>query len=121
MALLKRLKNLIDSTKNQSAETPTAVPVGAAADGGRRSFEGKPGMSLEEKRERITRLTLREHELFLLLLEGYTLRESAEKLTVKYSTANTHMSGMYKKLGVKTRAELIINYRFAAGAEADIP
>lgn len=58
-------------------------------------------------------LTPRERELFLLLLEGYTLKESANKLSVKYSTANTHMTGLYKKLGVNTRAELIIRYRDA--------
>lgn len=56
-------------------------------------------------------LTPREHELFLLLLEGYTLKECALKLSVKYSTANTHMTSIYKKLHVKSRAELIIHYR----------
>ena len=63
--------------------------------------------------ERISLLTPREHELFLLLLEGYTLKESAKQLSVKYSTANTHMTGIYKKLEVNSRAELIIRYRDA--------
>lgn len=60
---------------------------------------------------RVTHLTPREHDLYLLLLEGFTLKESAKQLRVKYSTANTHMTGIYRKLGVKSRAELIINYR----------
>lgn len=63
------------------------------------------------KQQHIALLTPRERELFLLLLEGYTLKESAGKLSIKYSTANTHMSSIYKKLGVNSRAELIINYR----------
>ncbi|MPN05573.1 hypothetical protein SDC9_152824 [bioreactor metagenome] len=63
--------------------------------------------------ERLTLLTPRERDLFLLLLEGYTLKESAKQLSVKYSTANTHMTGIYKKLNVNTRAELIIRYRDA--------
>ena len=57
------------------------------------------------------RLTPREHDLFLLLLEGFTLKECAERLNVKYSTANTHMTSIYKKLAVNSRAELIIRYR----------
>lgn len=63
--------------------------------------------------ERIALLTPRERDLFLLLLEGYTLKESANRLSVKYSTANTHMTGIYKKLNVGSRAELIIRYRDA--------
>lgn len=60
---------------------------------------------------RVSQLTPREHDLYLLLLEGFTLKESAEQLSIKYSTANTHMSSIYKKLGVNSRAGLIINYR----------
>ncbi|NCB62468.1 MAG: LuxR family transcriptional regulator [Clostridia bacterium] len=56
-------------------------------------------------------LTPRERDVFRLLLEGYTLQETADQLGVKYSTANTHMTAIYKKLGVNTRAELIIRYR----------
>lgn len=63
------------------------------------------------KKELIAHLTPREHELYLILLEGYTLKESAEQLLIKYSTANTHMTSIYKKLEVKSRAELIIKYR----------
>ena len=59
---------------------------------------------------RIKSLTPRENELFLLLLEGYTLKESANLLNIKYSTANTHINNIYKKLSVKSRAELIIKY-----------
>lgn len=66
--------------------------------------------SSNEASERLALLTPRERNLFLLLLEGYTLKESAKKMDVKYSTANTHMTGIYKKLNVSSRAELIINY-----------
>jgi DNA-binding CsgD family transcriptional regulator len=64
-----------------------------------------------ERIEKVSRLTPREYQLYLLLLEGYSLRECADKLNVKYPTANTHMTSTYKKLEVKTRAELIIKYR----------
>ncbi len=55
-------------------------------------------------------LTPRELDVFRLLLKGYTLQETANQLSVKYSTANTHMTAIYKKLGVNSRAELIIRY-----------
>ena len=68
-------------------------------------------MTKNDRQERVELLTPREHDLFLLLLEGFTLKESAKQLLIKYSTANTHMTSIYKKIGVKSRAELIINYR----------
>ena len=55
-------------------------------------------------------LTQREQEVFRLLVEGCTLKETAQQLGIKYSTANTHMTGIYKKLGVNSRAALIIRY-----------
>ncbi len=76
-----------------------------------RDPSGQVTIEQNGKQSKVARLTPREHDLFLLLLEGYTLKESAQQLSIKYSTANTHMTGIYKKLGVNTRAELIINYR----------
>jgi DNA-binding CsgD family transcriptional regulator len=63
------------------------------------------------KQSKVAQLTPREHDLYLLLLKGFTLKESAQQLSIKYSTANTHMTGIYRKLRVNSRAELIINYR----------
>jgi DNA-binding CsgD family transcriptional regulator len=65
----------------------------------------------KSKIKKVMQLTPREYDVYLLLLEGYTLKECADKLSIKYSTANTHMTGVYKKLGINTKAELIINYR----------
>lgn len=65
----------------------------------------------DDKQRRVAQLTPRENELYSLLLEGFTLKECAKQLSIKYSTANTHMTAIYKKLEVNSRAELIINYR----------
>lgn len=65
----------------------------------------------EKKNKNVSTLTPREYEMFHLLVEGYTLKECAAQLTIKYSTANTHMTSIYKKLEVNTKAELIIKYR----------
>jgi len=75
------------------------------------SKEKQMSLTQNNRQVRVAQLTPREHDLYLLLLEGFTLKESAKQLSIKYSTANTHMTGVYKKLGVKSRAELIINYR----------
>ncbi|NCC66625.1 MAG: response regulator transcription factor [Clostridia bacterium] len=83
-----------------------------ASDDGPHS-KASPKLTVGEPVERIALLTPRERDLFLLLLEGYTLKESAKQLSVKYSTVNTHMTGIYKKLNVNSRAELIIKYRTA--------
>ena len=64
-------------------------------------------------------LTAREYETFLLLLNGYTLKFCAEKMGIKYSTANTYQNAIYKKLGVTTRAKLIINYKDMIRSDSD--
>lgn len=95
MTVLDKLKEIMNSKSTKIAH---AEPV-------------KTNTGFEEKQKKVTLLTPREHELYLLILEGFTLKESAKGLSIKYSTANTHMTAIYKKLGVNTRAELIINYR----------
>ena len=68
-------------------------------------------LSEEEKDKCVSSLTSREKDIYLLLIEGFTLKEVAKRSGIKYSTVNTHMTQIYKKLKVNTRAELIINYR----------
>jgi len=75
------------------------------------SYGRKLDINEAEKLKLVSSLTLREKDTYLLLLEGYTLKETAGQLSIKYSTANTHQTAIYKKLRVNSRAELIINYR----------
>jgi Response regulator containing a CheY-like receiver domain and an HTH DNA-binding domain len=70
----------------------------------------KLGISRDEKIKLAESLTPREKDTYLLLLEGYTLKETAKQLEISYSTANTYQTAVYRKLHVKSRAELIINY-----------
>ena len=65
----------------------------------------------KDKEERVSSLTAREKDVYRLLIEGLMLKETAKELGIQYSTANSHMSAVYRKLNVNTRAELIINYR----------
>lgn len=120
MTLLDRLKNLlIPEGKGIKKEYPVE----------RQDFAGLETLPATEQKinmrsdrqMRISRLTPREHDLYLLLLEGFTLKESAKQLLIKYSTANTHMTGIYRKLGVNSRAELIINYRGIRSEKTQTP
>lgn len=77
----------------------------------RRAFSPERTKDNVPSNDKLSTLTAREYEAFLLLLEGYTLKFCAEKMGVKYSTANTYQNSIYKKLGVKKRARLIIEYK----------
>lgn len=105
MALFDRFKQILIPEKNRSKKAyPTEKPINIGQQNARQI--------------QVTKLTPREHDLYLLLLEGFTLKESAKQLSIKYSTANTHMTNVYKKLEVKSRAQLIINYRNVNGENA---
>jgi DNA-binding NarL/FixJ family response regulator len=62
--------------------------------------------SIGEQIERIKGLTPREREVVATIARGYTYRETAAKLGMKVKTLETHMSHIFEKLGVATRAEL---------------
>lgn len=115
MAIFERFRQIVASGRRQTVEEGLSDPV--YTDTKRESLSPEEMARLSDRRERIATLTPREYELFLLLLEGFTLKESAGRLTIKYSTANTHMTGLYKKLGVNSRAGLIINYRNMAAPQ----
>lgn len=115
MSRFNWLKRMVDpATRHPAQVAPSAPPEEKAPE--HSPSCAKPAIVQEDKMERLGKLTPRERELCLLLVEGYTLKESAVRLNVKYSTVNTHMNGVYRKLGVNSRAELIIHYRDLAGA-----
>ena len=62
--------------------------------------------SIADQIERLKGLTPREREVVVSIARGYTYRETAAKLGMKVKTLETHMSHIFEKLGVATRAEL---------------
>ncbi|NJM06267.1 response regulator transcription factor [Candidatus Gracilibacteria bacterium] len=52
-------------------------------------------------------LTEREREVLLLMTDGMSNIQIAERLTVSPATVKFHISGIFSKLGVSTRAEAI--------------
>ena len=53
-------------------------------------------------------LTSREKEVFNLLVENYTTKDIALTLNISEKTVRNHISNTIQKLGVKSRAQAII-------------
>jgi DNA-binding CsgD family transcriptional regulator len=94
-----------DLDKKETSAVETGIPDAEVSCG------KKPGINGEDKARFMKTLTPRERDAFVLLMEGYTLKETAIQLKIGYSTANTYQTSIYKKLHVNSRAGLIINYR----------
>lgn len=56
---------------------------------------------------KIYNLTRCEARVGVLLVKGYTLREVADKLHVSINTVKTHQQGIYDKLGLNRRSQVI--------------
>ena len=55
-------------------------------------------------------LTVREREIFNLLLSGKEVKEIASNLKISYSGVNFHIKNLFVKLGIHSRAELLVKY-----------
>ena len=53
-------------------------------------------------------LTLREKEVFTLLIQNKTTKEIAESLEISEKTVRNHISNAMQKLGVKGRAAAVV-------------
>lgn len=52
-------------------------------------------------------LTPREREIFLLLIENYSTKDIASKLTISEKTVRNHISNVIQKLGVESRIQAV--------------
>lgn len=55
-------------------------------------------------------LTTREKEVFYMLLEGMKAKDIASKASISIWGANYFIKKIYRKLGVKSKTELILQY-----------
>ena len=67
-----------------------------------------PEQISEEERMQAYGLTQREQELCVLLLQGLTLQQVASTLGISFHTVSAHNRNIYRKLGIQSRAELML-------------
>ena len=53
-------------------------------------------------------LTIREKEVFMLLIQNKTTKEIAKQLEISEKTVRNHISNAMQKLGVKGRAAAVV-------------
>ena len=67
------------------------------------------------------RLTPREHEILQHLADGVSVAVLAKRLYISPSTAKTHMSKLYEKLGAQNRTQAIMEAVRLGLVKADVP
>src|SRR5690349_17485790 len=53
-------------------------------------------------------LSGREQQVLGLLVDGFSNRQIAEELGLKFYTASTHVKNIYRKLGVRKRTDAVV-------------
>lgn len=56
-------------------------------------------------------LTTSEYKVFMLLREGFSKKECSQRLNLKRGDMKNYMESIYRKLNVRSAAELIVKYR----------
>jgi len=62
-------------------------------------------------KDNLTLLTQLEYKLYMLLREGFSKKECAQRLSMRRGDVKTHVKSIYYKLGVNSISELIVKYR----------
>lgn len=108
MNFLKRLMGIAeDREKPDSGRLPSKPEKLTASIGGSDMPMPPP---IRERLDCLKMLTPREWEVFEHLICGRKLKEIAALLGVTYPTVNFHCKGLYKKLCINSRIQLIIQY-----------
>lgn len=62
----------------------------------------------QDERPLHERLTVREHQIMLMLLKGMSLTDIGEEMMISVKTVSTHRTNLLEKLGVSSTAELVL-------------
>lgn len=74
---------------------------------GKTYFSMEAALSLKEPDNKLPLITRREKEVLLMIAEGFTNAEIAEKLFISIPTVNTHRKSLIEKFNVNNTATLI--------------
>ena len=67
----------------------------------------KPPVAIEKSSD-LPHLTPREIEVLTYLSKGFTIKEIANLMSIKWFTVNDHIKAIYRKLNVSSRAEAAV-------------
>lgn len=90
-----------------SQETAPAPTLSFNATVPNNSQAGKPPVPIERQVE-MPHLTPREIEVLTYLSKGFTIKEIANLMGIKWFTVNDHIKSIYRKLNVSSRAEAAV-------------
>jgi DNA-binding CsgD family transcriptional regulator len=113
---LRRVGRRVAAREQLCAALATFDSLGAAlwADTARHELGASGARARRRLDETRDQLTNQEHQVALIVAEGATNREAASRLFVTTKTIETHLSRIYRKLGLRSRTELA--RRLADGA-----
>ncbi len=98
-------RRLLTHFRNGNDVDPLPGRSGFTAPGG---FTASKPIPLLEKPLDHERLTPRESEVLTYLSKGFTIKEIANLMGIKWFTVNDHIKSIYKKLNVSSRAEAAV-------------
>ena len=67
--------------------------------------------NVEAYRQRTKQLTIMEYKIFMLLREGFSVKECSQRLNMKRREVKIYLKSIFKKLKVRSLVQLIIEYR----------
>jgi DNA-binding NarL/FixJ family response regulator len=102
-AIARRL--LTHFRRGNDAEASTPGSAFTMAPG---AFASSRPVPLVDKPADHQRLTPRESEVLTFLSKGFTIKEIANLMGIKWFTVNDHIKSIYKKLNVSSRAEAAV-------------
>jgi two-component system nitrate/nitrite response regulator NarL len=105
-AIARRLLTHFRSSGSGTGDGHAASAPGASQPSGFMSSRPMPlgrGAPLDHER-----LTPRESEVLTYLSKGFTIKEIANLMGIKWFTVNDHIKSIYKKLNVSSRAEAAV-------------
>jgi two-component system, NarL family, nitrate/nitrite response regulator NarL len=91
----------------QGAALDSAAPALSSMNAPTSSLAGKPPVPIERTVE-LPHLTPREIEVLTYLSKGFTIKEIANLMGIKWFTVNDHIKSIYRKLNVSSRAEAAV-------------
>ncbi len=98
--IVKALELVLAGERYVPSRLVSDLSLTARDPGHRRKMAHAPGSQLNE-------LTVREHEVLSLLLEGKSNKEIARQIGIKEVTAAFHLRGVFKKLGASNRTQAV--------------